>query len=99
VRLVASAAAQIDKILKGANPAEIPIKRQNSSWTVRALNLTTPTSLFATADEVIERFWLGPQCAKLRHPPCYQKKRPSLSEVQQREEHRYRPRPAPYRGG
>jgi ABC-type uncharacterized transport system substrate-binding protein len=54
VRLVASAAAQIDKILKGANPAEIPIKRQNSSWTVRALNLTTPASLFATVDEVIE---------------------------------------------
>jgi len=60
VDLFHHAATQIDKILKGTNPGEIPIYQATkfelviNLKAVRALNLTIPPSLLATADAVIE---------------------------------------------
>lgn len=57
---LAVAAAQIDQILKGAKPANIPV-RQPSKFimalnltTAKALGLTVPPLLLAKADEIIE---------------------------------------------
>ena len=54
------AVAYVDKILKGANPADLPVEQPTrlklvlSQKTAKALNLTFPQSLIVSADEIIE---------------------------------------------
>jgi ABC-type uncharacterized transport system substrate-binding protein len=60
VEMCRRSAVYADKILKGAKPGEIPVEQPTklelliNLKTAKALGLTIPPSLFATADELIE---------------------------------------------
>ena len=60
VDLYTQAASYIDRILKGASPADLPVQQVtkylliNNLKTAKALGLTVPATMIDLADEVIE---------------------------------------------
>ena len=60
IELFSQAADYVDRILRGANPAELPVQTPTKFETIlnlktaKALGLDVPSSLIVRADEIIE---------------------------------------------
>ena len=53
-RVVPAAAGYADRILKGEEPADMPVKAPTNLKTAKALGLDVPASVRARADELID---------------------------------------------
>ena len=62
------AAAHVDKLLRGAKPADVPVEQATrfellvNLKTAKALGLTLPLSMLARADQVLESWTAGASC-------------------------------------
>jgi putative ABC transport system substrate-binding protein len=54
IDLFGHTAFHVDRILRGANPADLPVQAPTKYETVLALGLEVPPSMLVRADEVIE---------------------------------------------